>query len=426
MSGPAQHHELPRSREIITLLALGAVQFTHILDFMIIMPLGAQLMHAFNITPALFTHLVASYGIAAAISGFAGGFLLDRFDRKRALLVLYAGFGLATLACGFAPGYKTLLLARLAAGAFGGLASSLVTAMIGDFIPPARRGRAMGFVTAAFPVASVLGVPAGLMLAGRFGWHAAFFLLASCSAVNLVIGSLALPHLRTAVHGHEPWRQMKEIMTHGVHLRAFAVGAMLGMAGGILVPFLAPSFIANLGLNERVQLPVAYAVGGVATAISTPIIGWLSDHMDRLRLLVFMSIGAVAVTLVIMQLGPSSVAFASMMMALFMVTMSGRYAPAMTMITNAVEARYRGGFMSINSALQLAANALSSILAGFFVTQDATGHLRGLPMVGYIAAGFFLLTVLFAIELRSIAPHVAIYVKPSAPPPPPPPEIAAA
>ena len=425
MAASDQYHELPKSREVVTLLTLAAVQFTHILDFMIIMPLGAQLMHAFNITPARFSHLVASYGIAAAVSGFAGGFLLDRFDRKRALLVLYAGFGLATLACGLAPSYKLLLFARLAAGAFGGLASSMVTAMIGDFVPPARRGRAMGLVTAAFPVASVLGIPAGLMLAGRFGWHAAFFLLAGCAAMNLVVGSLALPHLRTAVLDHQPWRQMKEIMSHGVHLRAFSVGTMLGMAGGILVPFLAPSFIANLGLNERIELPIAYAVGGVATAISTPVIGWLSDHMDRLRLLMYMSTGAVGVTMVIMRLGPSSVAFASLMMALFMVTMSGRYAPAMTMITNAVEARYRGGFMSINSALQLAANAVASILAGYFVTQAPDGRLEGLPMVGYIATGFFVLTVLFALELRAAAPHVASHVRKRAPPVPPA-EIAAA
>ncbi len=419
MPATDQHHHLPRSRERATLLVLGAVQFTHILDFMIMMPLGAQLMSAFNITPAQFSQLVACYGIAAAVSGFAGGFLLDKFDRKRALLVLYAGFGLATLACGLAPTYHLLLLARLAAGAFGGLASSLVTAMVGDFIPPARRGRAMGIVTAAFPVASVLGVPAGLMLAGHFGWHAAFFLLAGCVVVNLIIGSLALPHLRTAVHGHEPWEQMKQIMTHRVHLRAFAVGSMLGMAGGILVPFLAPSFIANVGLNEQVQLPIAYAVGGVATAISTPIIGWLSDHMDRLRLLVIMSLGAIIVTLVIMRLGPASVVVASLMMALFMVTMSGRYAPAMTMITNAVEARYRGGFMSIISALQLAANAVASILAGWFVSKDATGRLLGLPMVSYVATGFFILTLLFAFALRAAAPHVASHAKKDVAPPPP-------
>ncbi len=408
------------------LFVLGAIQFTHILDFMIMMPLGAQLMQAFAISPAKFSQLVASYGIAAAISGFAGGFILDRFDRKRALLVLYTGFGLATLACAFAPTFYLLLIARLAAGACGGLSSSLVTAMLGDFIPPARRGRAMAFVAAAFPVASILGVPLGLVLAGKLGWHAAFFFLAACAVVNGAIASLALPHLRTAVQNHEPWQQMKEIMSHRVHLRAFALGTMVGLSGGILVPFLAPSFIANLGLNEQSELPIVYIIGGLATAISTPIVGWLSDRMDRLRLLIYISAGAIVVTLIIMQLGPSSVSLASLMMALFMVSMSGRYAPAMTMITNAVEARYRGGFMSINSALQLAANAAASMLAGWFITRDSHGHFLGLPMLSYLATGFLILMVYCAMRLCAAAPHVAQHARKDIAPPPPPPEISAA
>ena len=407
MSATIPDHHLTPGRERATLLVLGAVQFTHILDFMIMMPLGGQLMHAFNISPAQFTHLVASYGFSAAVSGLAGGFFLDRFDRKRSLLALYTGLGLATLACGLAPTYHTLLVARLAAGAFGGLTGSMVTAMVGDVIPPARRGRAMSFVMTAFPVASVLGVPTGLVLAGKFGWHAPFFLLAGCAAIFLLLASLALPHILTAVKNHQPIRQMRAIVSHGVHLRAFAVGAVLVMSGGLIIPFLAPSFVANVGLNESSQLPFAYAAGGIATAFSTPLIGWLSDRMDRLHLLAIMSTCAVIVVLFITRLGPSSVVTASLMMALFMVTMSGRFAPAMTMITNAVEARYRGGFMSVNSALQQASSGGANLLAGLFVTRDPAGHLIGMPVLGYVSAGFFGLTLLLAFGLRAAAPHVA-------------------
>ncbi len=221
MSTSGHHHALSPSRERATLLTLGAVQFTHILDFMIMMPLGASLMRVFNISPAQFTQLVACYGLAAAVSGFIVGFFMDRFDRKRALLVLYAGFGISTFACGLAPTHHWLMLARFAAGAFGGLAGSLVTAMIGDIIPPARRGRAMSFVMSAFPVASVLGIPVGLVLAGKFGWHAPFFMLGGCAGVNLLLGSLALPHLRTAVQDHNPRPpDAGEILSHGIHLRA--------------------------------------------------------------------------------------------------------------------------------------------------------------------------------------------------------------
>ena len=408
MSPPEPHHALSPGRERAALLALGAVQFTHILDFMIMMPLGAQLMTVFAITPTQFSHLVAAYGIAAAVAGFAGGFVLDRFDRKRAIIVLYSGFGLATLACALAPTHTTLLLARLTAGAFGGLTGSMVTAMVGDVIPPARRGRAMGVVMAAFPVASVLGVPLGLVLAGKFGWHAAFFLLAGCSAAILALAAVALPSIRTAVANHEPVRQMREILSHGVHRRAFSVSMVLVMAGGVMIPFIAPSYIANVGLDEKFQLPFTYVVGGLATVVSTPIVGWLTDHMDRLKLLSLLSAAAIVVVFFITRLGPSSLAVASLLMALFMVTMSGRFSPAMTMVTNAVEARYRGGFMSVNAALQQAAGAGANLLAGEFVTRTPAGRLAGLPTLGYLAIGFFILTALLAAELKAAAPHVAL------------------
>jgi predicted MFS family arabinose efflux permease len=415
MPAPAQHHALTKRREIITLLALAAVQFTHILDFMIIMPLGAQLMRVFQISPAQFTHLVASYGLAAAVSGLAGGFVLDRFDRKRALLILYAGFGLSTLACGLAPTHHALLFARLAAGAFGGLSGSMVTAMIGDIIPPERRGRAMSTVMAAFPIASVLGVPAGLILAASYGWHAPFFMLGACALLNLIMASIALPHLRTAVRQNNPFQQMKEIVTHGIHLRAFALSAVLVMAGGCIIPFLAPSLVANLGIAES-DLPKAYAAGGLATLVSTPLIGILSDRFDRLRLLGVISFLAASVVLVLTNLGPSSLAFACLIMALFMVTMSGRFAPAMAMVTNAVEARYRGGFMSVNSAIQQAASGLGNILAGVFVTTGAGGQLLGYPKLGLVSVCFFGLTFVFAARLRSAAPHVSRSMPTAVPP----------
>jgi predicted MFS family arabinose efflux permease len=407
MSLSGQHHALTPGRERATLLTLGAVQFTHVLDFMITMPLGEQLMRGFQISPAQFTRLVACYGLAAAVSGFIGGFYMDRFDRKRALLVLYTGFGLATFACGLAPTHHWLMAARLAAGAFGGLAGSMVTAMVGDIIPPVRRGRAMSYVMGAFPLASVLGVPLGLVLAAKYGWHAPFFLLGACAAANLLLASFALPHLPTALQGHNPRRQMREILSHGLHLRAFALGAVLVMAGSLLIPFVAPSFIANVGLDEKFQLPFTYAAGGLASMLSMPVFGWLSDHTDRLKLLAWLSAAAIVVVLFLVRLGPSSLGVASLMMALFMVTMSGRFTPAMTMITNAVEARYRGGFMSVNAALQQAASGCANVIAGFFVTSDSAGHLVGYPVLGYVSAGFFVLTVVCAAQLRSAAPHVS-------------------
>ncbi len=405
MSSVATHLQTP-ARERVVLLTLAAVQFTHILDFMIIMPLGSHLMRVFQIGPGQFSELVAAYGIAAAITGFAAGFVLDRFDRKHALLVLYAGFGLSTLSCALAPNQHALLAARFAAGAFGGVASSVVIAMVGDVIPPERRGRAMGLVTVAFPIASVLGVPLGLTLAGRYEWHAPFFLLAGLAAIILVTASRVLPPLRPQHAAQGPWAQMKAILANRVHQRALTMSAALIFAGGVVIPFLAPSMVANVGMSEA-QLPLIYFAGGICTFATTPLIGRLSDRLDKLHVLGWVSLAAAAAVLALTNLPPVPVGLALVVTALFMITMSGRFAPAMAMVTNAVDARYRGGFMSVNAATQQASSGLANLVAGLLVTTDGNGRLAGYPRVGLVAVGFFGLTVFLAARLRSLAPHAA-------------------
>ena len=288
--------------------------------------------------------------------------------------------------------------------------------MIGDIIPPTRRGRAMSYVMSAFPLASVLGVPLGLTLAGWFDWHAPFYLLAGCSAFILALALFALPNIRTAIKNHQPIRQMREIVTSGIHLRAFAVTCFLVMAGACIIPFLAPSFVINYGLAES-DLPKLYAIGGIAAFITAPIVGRLSDRLDRLHLLAGITFFAAVVVLILTNLETATFPVAAALMASFMVTMSSRFAPAMAMVTDAVSARYRGGFMSVNSALQQASGGLANLLAGVFITTGAGGRLVGFPALGIASVGFFGLTLFFAARLKAAAPHVARAAKKSAPPP---------
>ncbi|WP_221032339.1 MFS transporter [Actomonas aquatica] len=397
---------LPASQERALLITLAAVQFANVLDFMIMMPLGAKIMGVFAITPREFSWLVAAYGTAAAISGFAGGFVLDRFDRRNALLVLFSGFTLATFACAIAPTYLALLFARLAAGAFGGVAGSVVTAMVGDVIPPERRGRAMSTVMSAFPLASIAGVPLSIILANAWEWHAPFYLLTVLSLIVLFIAARTLPHVPSQRGDHTGWRQMRAILVHPVHQRGFWLGGLLMFAGAAIVPFMAPSLIKNVGISES-QLPFIYLVGGTASFFAMPWLGRMSDRYDKLHVLMVVTLPACLAVLVLTHLGPTPLPLVLPLSAFFFVGMASRFPPAMAMITNSVEARYRGGFMSVISAIQQAAAGLANVASGLLVTADADGRLIGFNRAGFMSVTAFAFTVWMAWRLRVIAPYAA-------------------
>ncbi len=404
----------PARSERTILITLAAVQFTHILDYMIMMPLGGGLMRQFNLAPAQFSHLVAAYGGSAAIAGLLGGLFLDRIDRKRALVALYLGFAVATLACALAPTHHALLAARVAAGVCGGLAGAVVVAMVGDVVPPERRGRGMAFVMSAFPLASVAGVPLGITLANKFGWHAPFFLLAGLALPIVFAIGRFLPHtFPTAGHAASPLGQMRELLSEPIHWRSFAVTAALVAAGGCIIPFMAPSLVANAGVSDA-RLPWVYFCGGLATFATTPLIGRLTDRHDKFHVLAVLTIPAIAATLLVTHLGPSPLPIVLVVTTLFFVGMSGRFGPASTLVANAVEPRFRGGFMSLNSAVQQGASALANLLGGLLIGRDTAGHLTGYGRVGWVSVLAFVLTLFLAHRLRAAAPHAARNLAPGA------------
>lgn len=404
---PAPLAPVARSERTV-LLTLAAIQFTHVLDFMIMMPLGVELMRVFQLSPGQFSLLVAAYGGSAAVAGLAGGFFLDRMERRRAVLLFYSGFILATLACALAPTHHTLLAARVLAGIFGGLAGSLVVACVGDVVPPERRGRGMAFVMSAFPLASIAGVPLGIILANRYEWHAPFFLIVALGLPTLFLASRLLPRRAAdaATLASNPLRQMRNLLAEPIHWRGFAVTAALVGASGCMIPFMAPSLIANVGITEA-QLPWVYFCGGIATFASTPLLGWLTDRYDKLYVLAGITVPAAFAAFMLTRLGPSPLWVVLPLVALFFVGMSGRFGPASTLVLNAVEPRHRGGFTSLNSAVQAGGVAIANLVGGALVTRDAVGRLVGYPLVGTFALVMFGVTLVLAHRLRAAAPHAA-------------------
>lgn len=393
---------MPAKEEKFLLYVLAAIQFTHILDFMIVMPLGPRLMGIFAITPAQFGFIVSTYTFSAALFGLIAAWFLDRFDRKRALLWLYGGFAIGTLLCAVAPNYYAMVAARFLAGGFGGISGATILAVIGDAIPPNRRGAAMGTIFSAFSLASIAGVPLGLFLANRLGWHAPFFMLAGLSAVILILAAKVLPPVRDHLSREKdsPWTEMKAILRGGNHWLAFGLTTTMTMAGFMVIPYISPSLVANVGLTND-QLPLIYLFGGLATFFSSRWLGRVSDRMGKLRVFIVVSLLCMAPILILTRLPQVPIWAALIVTTCFMVFSSGRFIPGMAMITNSVSGRYRGGFMSLNSAIQQFASGLASLMAGAIIAEGAGHRLEHYGTVGLIGAGCALASIALAWRLRA-------------------------
>jgi predicted MFS family arabinose efflux permease len=379
-------HWTPR-REHWLLLILAVVQFTCIVDFLIIIPLEPQYTRVFGINPAQFGLIVASYGISAGISGFAAGFFLDRFDRKRALLWLYLGFTIGTLFCALAGTFVQLVAARFVAGAFGGLVGAVILAIVGDVIPMERRGAAMGLVMSSFSVASILGVPLGIEFAAAFNWHVPFAGLAALSAIILVAALYVTPPLRghlIHLRDEHPIRRVWSVMVHPDHQKAFVFMAVLTCAGFLVFPFIAAYMSYNVGLTES-QLMWIYLCGGACTMFSMNWVGRWSDRAGKLRVFRLVSLSTVVPLLLVTNLHRVPLVLAIATTTLLFICMSARMVPAMAMMTAVVEARYRGGFMSINSAVQQLAMGGAAIVSGELVGERPDHSLAHFQINGFLA-----------------------------------------
>ena len=415
-----------RAGERSLVAVLTAVQFTNVLDFVLMMPLGPQLMRSFGVGPRGFALLVSSYTFSAAASGLASAFLMDRFDRKRALLAVYGGFTLATLACGLAPGYLALGAARVVAGLFGGVLGALVFAIIADAVPYERRGRATGAVMSAFSIASVLGVPAGMALANAFDWHAPFVALAGAGALVWGAALLMLPRLRAhlpaageaanAGAGRGPLGTIRRVLAERAHRRAFAFVSVLMLAGFSVVPFLSPYMVANVGLTER-QLPYIYLVGGIFTVVSSNLVGRLADRHGKQRVFAATALLSTVPILLVTNLPRLPLPVALAATTLFMVLVSARLVPAMAMITASAAPAIRGSFLGVQSAVQQLAAGAASFGAGLIIAEGARGELRYYGVVGALAAALTLVSIFVARRLLPVEGETpAERLAPAAPP----------
>jgi len=378
-------------------IILAAIQVVHILDFVIMMPLGPIFMRVFGISPVEFSTLVSAYTFSAGIVGFFGALYADHFDRKKFLIFNFTGFIVGTYMCAIAPNFAALLTARIIAGAFGGVLNAGVLSLVSDLIPFKRRGAAMGVVMSAFSISSIVGVPLGLYIANVFDWHGAFYFICIVAVIFLILSFFMLPSVKVRSEPKsfkENLINFKSILVQRDYLQSFSLTSVLGFGIFMVIPFISPYMVKNVGITED-KLPLIYFVGGMCTIVSARLIGRLCDKVGSFKMFRILAFTSTIPILMITNLPVSSLTVVLIVTTLFTMIGSGRFIPAMTLVSAVVKPQDRGTFMSLeNSARQLSSGAASQ-LAGLIIGSTAAGALTNYGIVGAIG----ILTTLVAIYI---------------------------
>lgn len=389
-----------------SLLAIFSItKFTHILDFMIMMPLGPRLMKEFEISPAEFSWLIASYTISAGIAVLISSLFVDGFKRKPLLLFVYGGFILGTLGCGLAINFYTLLIARMIAGVFGGILNALILSTVGDFFPLEKRAGAMGIVLSAFSLASALGVPIALCVANMGEWNWPFLLLVIVSLPILLSMYFILPDFKVKIV--EKSSSLENSFRHNFTDAAPALFMNIALILGqfMIIPMISPYMVGNNGLTNN-DLVYIYLLGGLATMLTGPYIGRLADKKGHLFIFRWAAIFSLVPIILITQISQVSIGLVLFVTTLFFIFISGRVIPSVTIVVSSVLPQFRASFTSVNTALQQFSAGVAALLTGIFISEMEQGKniapkLAGFDYVGYCALGLTCLAIAISFKIKA-------------------------
>jgi predicted MFS family arabinose efflux permease len=377
---------------------LALTQFTVVLDFMVMSPLGDILMKSMNMTTTQFGLVVSAYAFSAGIAGILTAGFADRFDRKKLLLFFYIGFILGTLFCGLANTYPLLIAARIITGIFGGVIGSISMAIVADLFLPQQRGRVMGFLQMGFGSSQVLGIPISLYLANSFGWQSPFLMIVGLATLIWLIIIIKMKPITQHLELKNDRNALHHLL-HTIAQKDYRIGfmstALLSLGGFMMMPWGSAFAINNLHVTPD-QLPILFMIAGIATLIIMPIIGKLSDKMDKFNLFAIASVWMICVVLVYTRLTPVPFWFVIIMNVLMMIGIMSRMVPSMALASSLPKMQDRGAFMSINSSLQQIAGGVAAAIGGMVVVQkDKTSPLEHYDTLGILIT----IILLFAIYM---------------------------
>lgn len=380
--------------QVLVIILIALTQFTVILDFMVMSPLGDMLMKSMSLTTSQFGFAVSGYAFSAGISGLLTAGFADRFDRKKLLLFFYVGFIGGTLFCGLSTSYLMLIAARIVTGLFGGVIGSISMAIVADLFPLHQRGRAMGFMQMGFGASQVLGIPISLYIANHWGWQSPFIMIVVLASI---IWFSTMVKLRPVTH-HLHLKTEKTAITHLWHtLRqrhyrtGFLLTALLSLGGFMMMPWGSAFAVNNLHVTYA-QLPILFMVSGIASLIIMPMVGKLSDKIDKVKIFTVAAISMMVIIVIYTNLTPVPFVLVMTMNILMMTAIMSRIVPAMALVTALPKMQDRGAFMSINSSLQQIAGGIAAGVGGMIVVQQT----KTSPLQHYNTLGYVIVVIIIA------------------------------
>ena len=392
------------SYQIFVIAILAFLQFTVVLDFMILSPLGALLLRDLGITTKQFGLVVSVYAFSAGASGLLAAGFADKFDRKKLLLFFYCSFVLGTLLCGLATSYQFLLIARMVTGIFGGVIGSVSFAIITDLFPMQVRGRVMGTVQTAFAASQILGLPIGWELATRWSWHAPFLMIVGCAVPAGVVIFLRMQ----PVDAHLKVKSERSPLAHLLHtaarpryLAGFAATVLLATGGFMLMPFGSAFSVNNLGVALSQQSTV-YLVTGIVSIIAGPLLGRVSDSLGKYALFCISTLVGMVLVIYFTHLGRIPLWHVIALNGLLFACISGRMISASALSSRVPAMPDRGAYMSINASLQQFSGGIAANVAGLIVVQSASGHIEHYDVLGWVVAAAMALTILLMANVNRI------------------------
>ncbi|WP_035648127.1 MFS transporter [Flavobacterium sp. ASV13] len=394
------------SNQKIIIAILALLQFTVIVDFVVISPLGDILMKKLSMTTSDFGFAVSAYAFSAGISGLLAAGFADKFDRKKMLVFFYIGFIIGTLFCAFSSNYHMLLMARIFTGLFGGVIGSISLAIVTDLFVIHQRGRVMGFIQMAYASSQILGIPAGLFFANHWGWHSTFIMIAVLALLILVAVFTQLPAITKHLEiqsDKSPFLHLWHTLSNRQYQIGFMAIAFLSIGGFMLQPFGSAYLVNNIHISQE-ELPMVFFFTGLSVLVIMPLIGKLSDKISKFKLFAAGSVLSIIMILIYTNLSPIPLwQIVALNMILFMGIMS-RMIPATTLNTAIPDMQDRGAYMSITSSLQQIAGGIGAVSAGFIVHQQTkTSPLEHYDILGFVVAGVTLMSILLIYRVSQLA-----------------------